>query len=512
MKLLSKILLLSSGIALLGLGACKKSYLDRYPSNEVPLSDAFKTTAGCKAALEGLHSLMYRATDDEAFGQKSIDLMNDLMGEDMPMHDQGSGWFVGYANYTDPRSGAGYIWSYYYSFILNCNQILAHLDAAVGPQSEKDNIKGQTYFYLAFAYYNLSIYYQHTYYADPSAPCVPIYHEVTQTGNPRASVQDVYNEITSDLDQALNLLDPANGAPNRANKSEINIDVVRGLYARVALVMHKWTLADQMAGEARQNYPYMSATDLLSGFNNWQNSAWIWGSHLNEEQTNNVWSFISQMDVDAGGYAAIGGQKLINTTLYNSTANIGDSVDIRRNWWYGDTEGDHFKYCQKKFRVLTPGSFSLDVCYMRAAEMGFIQAEAKAQNGDIAGAQETLQDIMKIRNPKYDASSFTTASGLLREIWHERRVELWGEGFRYSDLQRCAGFPAGSIGYNAATGNDGFRNRLFYQALHREYSGGDQTVYGSALTYTDALDNKFLFRLPGSEINYNPNMKGQQNP
>jgi len=529
MNIFSKLCLLSSGVILLGLGACKKSYLDRTPTTVVPLEDAFKTTKGCKAALEGIHSLMYYTTDHDQFGQKSIDLINDMMGDDMPVSGQGAGWFLPYLSYAGPRSGSGYIWTYYYQFVNNCNELLAHIDKADGPQADKDNIKGQTYFYLAYAYYNLSLYYQHTYGADKTALGVPLYHEVTQEGNPRATLEQVYAEITADLDKASDLL---SGSSTRANLSEINIDVVNGLYARVALVMQNWSLAAEKAAAARANYPYMSAKQLMQGFNDWGNSAWIWGSYINEEQTGIYASFLSQMDVALGGYAAYGQQKLLNKSIYNYMAHdsaSSDGADIRRDWWYPRDQSPYKKFSQKKFTAKTVGSFSSDVCYMRAAEMGFIQIEALAQMGgsaNIAQAKDLLNELMFIRNPKYNVdsviahtyypntSTFTDQEKLLMEIWYERRIELWGEGFRYSDLQRCGGFVSGSPGAVAAQGHLQLSERssqiIYFQGLHRENSGGEQSLYGTAITYTEALDNRFLFRIPVSEIDYNPKMV--QNP
>lgn len=525
MNIISKFCLLSGGVLLLSLSACKKSYLDRKPSDVVPIEDAFKTTTGCKAALEGIHSLMYRETDHDQFGQKSIDLINDLMGEDMPVSGQGAGWFMRYLTYSDPRSGAPYIWTYYYQFVNNCNQILEHIDAAEGPDAEKDNIKGQTYFYLAYAYYNLSLYYQYTYAFDKTLPGVPIYHEVTQEGNPRASMDEVYKEIVSDLQKAETLLDPANGAPIRDNKSQINIDVVRGLYARVALVMQNWPLAADMAEKARANYPYMTAKQLMSGFNDWGSSSWMWGSYINQEQTGIYASFLSQMDVALGGYAAYGQQKLINKALLNYTYHDSSNAlgyDIRYDWWFMRSISPYEKFSQRKFSAKTPGSFSSDVCYMRSEEMGLIQAEALAHMGgaNLAQAKDVLNELMVIRNPKYDADavisartyyapvdssgsptgSLTDQDKLLLEIWQERRTELWGEGFRFSDLKRCAVFKAAG----ARTGWDE-RNLLYYQGLHRGASGGGRGIYGSADNF-GPLDSRFLFRIPQSEMNYNPNM------
>lgn len=525
MNIISKFCLLSSGILLLSLGACKKDYLNRTPTDVVPLEDAFKTTIGCKAALEGLHSLMYRETDHDQFGQKSIDLINDLMGDDMPVSGQGAGWFLPYLSYSDPRSGASYVWTYYYQFVNNCNELLAHIDKAEGPQADKDNIKGQTYFYLAYAYYNLSLYYQHTYGADKTALGVPIYHEVTQEGNPRATLEQVYAEITNDLDKATDLL---SSSSNRANLSEINIDVVNGLYARVALVMQNWSVAADKAAAARANYPYMSAKQLMQGFNDWGNSAWIWGSYINEEQTGIYASFLSQMDVALGGYAAYGQQKLVNKALFNYISRLtAKGNDIRRNWWYTSDQSPYAKFSQKKFTAKTEGSFSSDVCYMRSEEMGLIQAEALAQMGgaSLAQAKDVMNELMVIRNPDYNIdtviknTAYVPSSGVvlteqekvLIEVWYERRIELWGEGFRYSDLQRCAGFQKGTPGFDAAATALQYVNQfLYFEGLRRELSGGEQSLYGSAITYTDALDNRFLFRIPTSEMDYNSHMV--QNP
>lgn len=508
MKLFSKLLMFSSGALLLGLGACKKDYLDRLPSNEVPITEVFSTTEGAKHAIEGLNSLMYRATGEESFGQKAMDLANDLMGEDMVILVPGSGWYERYASYYYPQHGVGYPWSYYYQFVNNCNFIMDNIDQAKGPQADKDVIKGQAYFYLAFAYYNLSIYYQHTYMADSLAPGVPIYHHVTKTGKPRATLFDVYGEINKDLDSAEFLLNPSNGAAGRTDNSEINIDVVHGLQARVALVMNKWGTAETKAHEARQNYGYMSAAELLAGFSH-ENSSWIWGSHLNEEQTNNTWSFLSQLDPNTGGYAKLGDQKCVGRWLYRTMPNDSSSskgYDIRFKWWYGESNPPKpfIQYSQKKFRQAYPGSFTTDVCYMRAAEMGFIEAEAQAHQGKLVQADSTLTQIMRIRNSKYQmpSAAVTDKNKMLIEIWHQRKIELWGEGFRYSDLQRCAVLPA-------AAGSD-LPGHMFYQGLHREASGGAFGIYSTSTTWTNPLDPRFVFKIPSGEMNYNPDMV--QNP
>lgn len=458
------------------------------------MEDVFRTTDGAMAALQGLHSLMYRATDEEAFGQGSISLVNDLMGEDMVLSDYGAGWFVGPYQYQDSRSGGGvaaYAWTFYYQMIHNANEIIVNIDGSEGPQEVKDNIKGQATFYRAFAYFKLSQLFQFTIgVVGGNVPGLPIYTEPTQVGNPRASLGAVYEQIHSDLTQAEALLAPLDG--QRVDKSDINIDVVNGLIARVALFEEDWPTAADYANRARQNYPVMVMGQVNNGFNDWNNVEWIWGSKLVEEQTNNTHSFIGQIDVDAGVYAALGQQKLINTLLYQ---HIGDD-DVRKGWWYASRQGSYLPYNQKKFRVRTPGTFANDMVYMRASEMVLVEAEARANLNDVAGAAQVLEELMSNRDPNFVAPN--TKDALLKEIWYQRRIELWGEGFRFPDIKRSATFAY-------LTENE--------KGLHREGTGIREAVVGSVVTITDALDARFLYRIPSSEINTNPNMsQADQNP
>lgn len=72
-----------------------------------------------------------------------------------------------------------------------------------------------------------------------------------------------------------------------------------------------------------------------------------------------------------------------------------------------------------------------DWCMMRAEEMILIQAEAKAKamSGDLGGGKRILEDFVKNhRDPNY-ASKANSAAAFQDEVWMQRRIELWGEGF-----------------------------------------------------------------------------------
>jgi len=515
----------SSLIAVLGfsaftLGSCKKSFLETKPTDQVATSEVFKTVEGAEAALQGIHRTVYEVADHDAFGFPSIALMWDLMGEDMSLSGGGSGWFVGAYRLTDARTPDGtgsYMWGFFYRIINNANYILANVDKIeTNDESRRDFVKAGALFYRAWAYYNLANCYMFTYAGSSTVPvpvpgsgmgvvssfkeaaCVPIYTEPTTAenhqANPRASVQEVYDRIVSDLDAALALY--AVSDRGRADKSEINIDVAKGLYARVALVMQNWPKAEQMAREARANYAFATGVNVNDGFNNAKNSEWIWGSIINTEQTGLWASFLSQMDWDMGLYAAGGQEKRINTDLFNNQI---DTTDLRRAWWISREQkragAPYAAYSQRKFRVLTTASTAGDFPMMRASEMALIEAEAMAMQGNTGGAITVLNDFGRTRQASYDASGLG-ATDLVKEIWLQRRIELWGEGFRYFDLQRSfATFPVSDV--QNTTG------------MQRSGAQGHNSQLASIMS-VGQYGYDYLFRIPGNEREQNPQV--MQNP
>ncbi len=100
--------------------------------------------------------------------------------------------------------------------------------------------------------------------------------------------------------------------------------------------------------------------------------------------------------------------------------------------------GSRFPFMTQKFRLPGVPSTSVagDVSLMRAAEMLLIEAEARAkQGGQEVAARQALFTLMNNRDPNYVLSA-NTGQALIDEILRHRRLELWGEGFRFFDLKR----------------------------------------------------------------------------
>ena len=120
---------------------------------------------------------------------------------------------------------------------------------------------------------------------------------------------------------------------------------------------------------------------------------------------------------------------------------------------------------------------------MRASEMFLIEAEARARAGQDALAQDALFAVEKARNA---AAVKTTLTGqaLIDRIMYNRRIELWGEGFRFTDLKRL----------NLPMSRTGIPNHLVAMAQIFEVPAGDP---------------RWEFLFPQDEVNANPYI---QNP
>ncbi len=499
MKILNSLALASVAVAI-SFTSCKKDYLDRKPTTQIAFDDVFSTVEGARAAVNGIHRTMYEFGGGQhyEFGQASINFMYDLMGDDVKPYAPGH--FDASYSYQGARTGtatAGYTWGFYYGIINNANFIISNIDGVKGAEDAKAEVKAQALFYRAYAYYNLANCYMFSYASgvDSSvggevklAPCVPIYTEPTQVAAARASVAEVYKFITDDLTESIRLFDTAQ--ISRTDKSQINIDVAKGLAARVYLIMQDWSKAEMYAREARQAYPYMAGSDLLKGFNDINSSEWLWGSAINSEQATSYASFVSFMDKDSRGYALVHGPIQINEKLHDTIP----ATDVRKDQFITRAKASipgtpYLKQEQRKFRIRTKGSWVADYPLMRSAELALIEAEALVHMRRVNEGAKVLEDFVKTRNPEYEAPQ-DNAEAVIAAIWLQRRIELWGEGLRFFDIKRsCAQFA------NMPKWNS---NQVALQRVDFN------STVGAGVRTLQKNDVRFLFRIPSSELLYNP--------
>jgi hypothetical protein len=490
-KFLALPLLLSLTIA-----GCKKDFLETAPSYAVPESELYATTAKIQLVLDGVYKTMYTfspystAGRHDDFGPSGYQLASDLMGNDMVVHSQGYGWFNAAYQYTEwaqPTANRhpDLAWRRFYGLIGGANQIISVVDAAQGTQAEKEKIKGQGYGIRAYAYFMLINYFQQTYKGNETAKGVPLYLEPAKVveSKGRGTVQQVYDQISADLNQAETLL---NGK-TRTSKVHVDVTVVRGLQARVAFLKEDWATAATKANAARQGYTLMTAAQYQAGFSQISSPEWMWGSLIPSAEATIYASFFSHIDINTGGYAALGGQKKITKALYDQI----QAGDVRKTLFRtpGTGTAANPDYNQLKFRVPTPGNWAADYLYMRAAEMYLIEAEALARQGQDANARTVLQTMVQARYPAYTTA--LSGTPLIDEILLQRRIELWGEGFALMDLKRL------KTGLNRPTGTG---------------NHGSPNFTPSVLT-TPATDPRYIMKIPQAELDTNPAIPASdQNP
>lgn len=488
---MKKIIYSALAVFLLVFTSCDKDYLEVQPTDAIAEQNAFTTTTNAMAALNGIHRAMFMqySSNDQA-GQGSVMINMDMLGEDLVMTTAGNGWFNStYKWLTHRNANAGtvyFVYRFYYKLIANANMIINNIDNAEGPQSEKDEIKGQALAYRAWAHHQLVQIFAERYDAGSTNDQlgVPIMTTNTTEGQPRATVEEVYTQINADIDAAIALL-PEDGSRNA--KSHINVNVAKGIKARVALTMQDWATAAQFAEEARQGFSLMGNEQYLAGFNDVSNSEWMWGSQQIADQTTYFYSFFAYMSANFSSTNIRSNPKAINSQLYDQ---IPDS-DVRKQLWHPTTEDIDLPsrftrepYMNTKFLAADGASSIGDVPYMRAAEMYLIEAEAKARMGQDGAAAEALYTLVSSRDPEY-AMSTNTGQALIDEILVQRRIELWGEGFRFLDLKRTN------------------------SALDRTGANHSATLTSNLLT-VEAGSEEWQWLIPQDELNANPQM--QQNP
>ncbi len=275
---MKKYILATLAIISVGLFSCKKEFLDTFPTTSVAAADALASTQNAIAALNGIHRVMFFQYDAQGqSGEGACNLFRDYMGEDIvfPLANGSTGHltWVQWQNHRNVNaSDMRFVYRFYYRLIANANVLINGIDAVPGPDADKKMVKGQALVYRAWAHFQLIQLYGSRYVAGStnSQLGVPLLVTNNMEGQARATVEEVYTQVNKDLDDALVLL-AGYTRTGSAAKSNFNINVVRGIKARVALTQQNWEAAATNAIAARTGFTLMTNAEYLSGFNNLSN-------------------------------------------------------------------------------------------------------------------------------------------------------------------------------------------------------------------------------------------------
>ena len=445
------------------------------------------------------------------YGITSMLLTPDVAGQDVVPAYSGS-W---YSSWYQCGAGLGpkYLvcqipWTYYYKWIKGANDVISL--SGETPEGAHKYGAGQAYATRAWMYLELSqMFAKKPYAVDKQNITVPIVTDKTTLDdlafNPRAPWEKMMEFIISDLDQAESLLDGF----TRADVYVMDKSVVYGLKARAYLLMEDWANAEKYAKLAQDGYSMMSTAEYTSrtnGFNS-PNGSWMYATKFNPTDQNillndgdSCWGSHMILEINPSvlgcGYAAnYGQQNVIDRHLYETIP----ATDIRKGvfvdfaiddmpnkaaqiealkaysdypeWvWSTGYDGYYEQVGGLSLKFRAGGGseghenqyigFCVSVPLMRFEEMKLIEIEAVGMQNEGNGIS-MLTDFAKQRDSNYvygqhNETYYNTNTPAFRnEVWWQRRVELWGEGFSTFDIKRL---QKGIIrSYDGSNHVDGYR-------------------------------------------------------
>lgn len=492
-KIINKLFAGSLLAGMMLVSSCAGDYLDTAPTDSTGATDAVGTTANAMKALNGIAKIM--TTQHSYFGGGFAGENNIMIqyesypSENYNYNYYASGWSPIFNQEFHTRTNSiydAYAWYYYYTIAGNANTILANIDNAEGTEAERNFVKASALTFRAYAFEKLVHYYCWRWQDSNNGASQGIVLRLDEStgGQGYATLAETYAQIYKDLDEAIMLFEQSGMDRNASQVWMPNINVAHAIYARAALTKQDYTKALTEAKLARQNYPLMSNAEYHAGFCN-PTSEWIFGSFGSSQENNWYWSYGTQYACN-GYYASTQqtgagsiGRELINRIPNNDARkalfltedkfpgynfNDGSAMDLGYGiLGMGDDEKkadalweEAAAYCQKmavsgleapyqagymylggqlKFYVFdTPGVSYLP--FIRSSEMVLVEAEANYFLNDETAARAALVELNATsgRNPEYTCDK--SGEALWNEIMDYRELELWGEGFAWSDYKR----------------------------------------------------------------------------
>lgn len=351
-----------------------------------------------------------------------------------------------------------------------------------------------------------------------NAKGLPLY---TEDNMDKANVSDnlalVYERAEKDLETAIAIFEGFEDYFVRANKLEADVNVARGLLAysylnkstdNTAAVYSRRALDNALAvinSGAYSMLPYAELT--TNGFNNVTSKNWMWGEDVVIETATGLGSFWGQVDIHSYSYAWSGDTKVVDQNLYEAIP----SWDGRKKWFNDGSKKKTYEFCpdgkfySSVFESADKASTEAekidrewlsDNVFMRYESMYLIAAEAcyNMHNYDSAAMfiRELLAERADLNDAEYQAydASLANPTNLFLAIYHNWRLEMWGEGYGLQTFRRLQGKYQIVAGEKIRRG----ANHLYDKSKEIEYTTDESSEW------------KYTIYIPTSESLYNPEM------
>ncbi len=473
---MKKILYISTLIATMLTSSCNDSFLDVEPTDAVSEGIIFSTTETADVNMVGVYNALIYYYGAE--GYRWI-MGPDVMGEDIFVRSTNNyGRFATQIYplvFTPESSRTTEFWNRTYRVVKSANDIVNQIDDITGVDAEKARIKAEALTARGFSFLKLiRMYGEYAYSQDPDSKgiVVDVNSDMEELIG-RSTVKDAYNQIVKDLELAIELYSKPDVAT--MPKWRFSKQATHAILANAYLDMEQWADAATHAEAARNGVKdgtdLMDEASYISGFNT-TGVETIWERAFLSGQTHAFLSVASFAYTDDDGeQGLVFGYNSLRAA--QSFVDIFEDTDYRKKLFPKKVadEGVYFTKHRHPDGAMAAGR---NIPRIRTAEMYLIEAEAKAELGNDAEAQDLLYTLQSKRDASVSKTTSTGAT-LVDEVLLERRKELFAEGHRIFDIKR--------------------RNLSFMRTGSEQWQHRDVVIKGD--------DYRLNLPIPLSEINAN---------
>lgn len=495
--------------------ACSSDYLDTLPTESIGTPTVFESTDNARLAINGIAKLMtIQYLGSQGFnGEGTIKMYyGNYPGNHFNVALSGWASIINGLYHENITSSYDYYpWFYYYMLIGNANAVIVNIDEAVGPESEKSFIKAQALTYRAYAYTMLAQIYSYRWKDSNNGASsgLVLRTDMSDGEMPLSTLKETYDLIYKDLDDAISLF-KSSGLERASNENYLpTLQVAHATYARAALNREDYPKAEVNAALARVGFPLMNLAEYNAGFCD-PTSEWIWSCYGASDETLYYYSYFAYIGYNSNASAVRSYPKRISQELYNTIP----ATDVRRDMFLdplndkyttstglASTNSPLYKRAfeikpdiyptakigaHMQFKIKNkdnPGVGNLNL--FRSSEMYLIEAEAQHFQNNPTGAQATLKELTATSGRDPNFTTTATGTELLNQIKKYRAIELWGEGFDWFDHKRWAD-----------------------PIVRKEHKDGGNFMTVLAVTIKPEENNKWTWRIPAKETDYNDAIGG----
>lgn len=412
------------------LAGCK-SVLDVQPKGNYTTGNYWRNQSDALDGVTGMYNVLLEE-DYTGFNEFVFDNCSD---DQVRGGDHGYDGAIEDFSYDATTYSVRVGWRWKYETINRANNVLIYvpkitdIDPAI-----KARCLGEAHFFRAFAYWRLLLIYG-------DAPMVTE-DDVLKSNykKPKVSADELRKQIETDLLAAADQLPESYGD---ADKGRVSKGTAWGLLCKLYMNWEKLDKAIEVGSKVVSNANYALAPNYADNFSvaTGNNSEMLMavqtvdGNGYSDFITYhaprnwNGWSFFYPTKGLVDEFEAGDPRKNICIMQPGDKVNIGTGIAT----YNADASWSGYHY--KKFCSWKPSGgldYSLKTPLMRSSDIYLLVAEAKIRlNGAGAGDVE----INKVRR-RASAALKPVIGGGMKELMHERRVELCGENERHQDLIR----------------------------------------------------------------------------